>query len=90
MIILFQFLNLFFYCFTGKNIYLGQKAQSSFEDGTEIYPFSSITEFFNKISEISNGEEIDLIMKDNLFDNVLNEIKYEISGLKLKIRYKLK
>lgn len=79
------YLNILYYVCSARIVFLAQNP-SSFQDGSELNPYSSITLALKEISNTSNNEEIELLMKDNLFDNSLNEIQNEINGKSLRIK----
>lgn len=87
IVFLYPFLiNIMIYCYLSKTIFFGKNQNTlSLQNGSEINPFSSLDYFFEKIIDYSNENQIDLIYKDNFFNNILSEKKYEISRLNLKI-----
>lgn len=74
-----------YYC-NCKTIFLGSNP-TSFQDGSTSNPFSSLINALNELKSFPKNEEIDIIIKDKNFNNVLNENDIELKRLFLRIKY---
>lgn len=82
---LFSIFYIFFRFCSNLSIFLGQN-HLALQDGSESNPYSSLNQALNSISNLSVHNEIELMIKDSLFDNNLYDSLFEIKKITLKIK----